>query len=80
MELIRYCRITLEPGESKEVSFNLLPEDLMVINMEGEKQWYPGYIHVFAGGALPTERSLELGAAQPATGSFILVPDSSERQ
>lgn len=55
-------RIHLLPGQSKEVSFEINPDMLSLVNEDGEKVLNKGNYKLFAGGSLPTQRSLDLGA------------------
>ncbi len=57
-------RIRLAPGESAVLTFELSPEDLMLIDEEGEKKLESGEFVISVGGSLPTQRSLDLGAAE----------------
>lgn len=58
-------RISLSPGESTEVEFEINSELLKLVNEEGEKQLEPGEFEIKIGGGVPTERSKELGASEP---------------
>ncbi|HEX2925399.1 MAG TPA: glycoside hydrolase family 3 C-terminal domain-containing protein [Ruminiclostridium sp.] len=59
-------KVDLKPGEQKEVSFELLPEDMMLVNYEGESILESGRFEVYAGGSQPDARSVSL------TGSTVL--------
>ncbi len=63
-------RISLEPGESQEVSFEITREMMEVIDMAGNGVIEPGAYTVTIGEASPSPRSRELGAAEPVEGSF----------
>ncbi len=56
-------RVSLKPGESKEVSFVVSPDMLNQINEKGEKELKKGGYQLSVGGSLPTKRSLALGAS-----------------
>ncbi|PWJ37927.1 glycoside hydrolase family 3 C-terminal domain-containing protein [Sediminitomix flava] len=58
-------RVRLNAGESKKVTFKLLAEELKMFNSEGEKEWRKGKYKLAISNALPSERSLELGASTP---------------
>ncbi|NOY38246.1 MAG: glycoside hydrolase family 3 protein [Chlorobi bacterium] len=62
-DLKGFRRVHLKPGERKSVSVTWNPHDLMNIDMQGNKVLVKGKYMVYAGGALPTERSLALGAS-----------------
>jgi beta-glucosidase len=59
-------RITLEPGESKEVSFQLSPKAFEMVKNDGSKTIESGDFKIHIGGSSPMKRSLELGAPQMA--------------
>ncbi|MCB0636423.1 MAG: glycoside hydrolase family 3 C-terminal domain-containing protein [Lewinella sp.] len=59
-----FQRITLAPGEVKTVTFTVTPEDLMLINEAGERVLEPGTFRISVGGSVPSDRSVQLGAAQ----------------
>lgn len=65
-------RISLKPGESKEVSFTIEPDMLELINEKGEAVLEKGEFTVSVGGSLPGERSRELGAAPVVQANFRL--------
>jgi len=72
-ELQGFSRIPLNPGESSILTFHLSPDDLKVINMEGEKVFLPGLLDIYVGGSLPTARSRELGSPVPVKATVQLV-------
>jgi len=53
LSLEGFEKITLLPGEQKEVVFELLPEQLSIINDQGEKIIEPGTFSIFVGGKQP---------------------------
>lgn len=57
-------KITLEPGESRKVSFTISPDMLVLINDNGDELIETGDYIIHLGGALPIERSSELGMPQ----------------
>ena len=59
-----FKRISLKPGESKTVSFNVTQDLLELVNVQGERVLESGDFTVFIGGTSPLQRSLELGAAE----------------
>ena len=65
-------RVSLKPGESKEVSFVVSPDMLNQINEKGEKELKKGGYQLSVGGSLPTKRSLALGAS-PALSKTLSV-------
>lgn len=62
LRLIRFKRISLKAGEEKTVTFTLDDRCFTLYSEDGKEQIIPGKYKLYAGGALPTERSLELGA------------------
>lgn len=59
-------KINLKPGEEKEVSFELTPRQLALINEDGRCILEPGLFKLYVGGSQPDERSRRL------TGSSVL--------
>jgi beta-glucosidase len=57
-----FQRVMLEPGESKEIKFEILPDMMQIFDDEGIGFIEPGEFKISIGGSLPTERSKELGA------------------
>ena len=56
-------RVTLEPGQTKAVTFTITPDMLALINEDGEPVLEKGNFTLFLSGSLPSDRSLQLGAA-----------------
>jgi beta-glucosidase len=65
-----FQRVSLWPGASKTISFAVTPDMLKLINEKGEKVLEKGEFKIFVGGSLPSQRSLELGAAQYLEGKI----------
>jgi len=61
-QLANMKRITLEPGESSEVSFQLTPKAFEIIKNDGSRVIESGDFKIFVGGSSPMKRSFELGA------------------
>ena len=61
-----FKRISLRPGESRTVTFELTPQLLQSINDYGRAVELTGDYHVYIGGSLPTKRSEELGMSKCA--------------
>ncbi|WP_152285416.1 glycoside hydrolase family 3 C-terminal domain-containing protein [Flavicella marina] len=66
-DLKAFDRITLSPKETKKVTFQLNKNTFKQINKEGVPTLRKGEYTIYAGGALPSKRSLDLGASTPAT-------------
>jgi len=65
-QLANMKRITLEPGESTEVSFLLTPKVFEMIKNDGSRTIESGDFKIFVGGSSPMKRSFELGAPKMA--------------
>jgi len=72
LRLVRFKRISLAAGEEQTVVFDLDDRCFTLFSDEGCEQLISGTYKVFAGGSLPTERSLALGAA-PTVSTEITV-------
>ncbi|WP_343330803.1 glycoside hydrolase family 3 C-terminal domain-containing protein [Polaribacter staleyi] len=60
-----FSRASLKKGEKKSVSFSINPEDLKVVNEEGERVWRKGNYKIVVGNASPGDLSVRLGASVP---------------
>ncbi len=60
-----FNRITLLPGQSEKVSFNITPDMMKLVNEDGKSVLDSGEIKISIAGSLPSKRSEELGAAKP---------------
>jgi beta-glucosidase len=65
-------RVKLQPGETATVEFEITPRMLDLVNKEGERVLEPGTFTISIGGSLPTDRSRELGAPAPVTGTLVV--------
>lgn len=63
LRLVRFKRISLAAGEEQTVVFDLNDRCFTLFSEDGSEQFIRGTYKVFAGGSLPTERSIALGAA-----------------
>jgi beta-glucosidase len=61
-QLTNMKRITLEPGESTEVSFQLTPKAFEMVKNDGSRVMESGEFKIYVGGSSPMKRSFELGA------------------
>ena len=59
-------RITLEPGESAEVSFQLKSKVFEMVKNDGTRVVESGEFKIYVGGSSPMKRSFELGAPKMA--------------
>jgi beta-glucosidase len=71
-QLFGVKRIDLEPGTSKEVEFEITPDMMELVNLEGERVMESGDFKVYIGGSSPGKRSVELGIPQLKEASFTL--------
>lgn len=62
-----FKRVRLQPGESKIVSFQVTPQMMAVINENGGSVIDKGKHEIYISGAVPTQRSEQLGAAKPVS-------------
>ena len=69
-QLANMKRITLEPGESTEVSFQLTPKAFEMVKNDGSRVIESGDFKIYVGGSSPMKRSFELGA--PKMAEFIV--------
>lgn len=67
-----YKRLKLLPGTSAKVNFTITPEMMQLVTEKGESKIEEGRFRVYVGGSLPGKRSIELGMARPAEGSFVV--------
>ena len=75
-----FQRVSLAPGDSIRVQFVLTPEQLSVVDAEGQRVEQVGKIRISIAGSLPTRRSEELGAAKAAEEVIELVDDKAHRR
>jgi len=64
--------LSLEPGQSQELSFDITPEMMSSVNDAGESVIEKGDILITIGGASPGKRSMELGSAEFVKGTFAI--------
>ena len=63
--LVGFRRLRLAPGETAEAAFSLDRQTFALFDEDGRRSVYGETYTVYVGGALPTERARELGAAEP---------------
>ncbi|MCP9199085.1 glycoside hydrolase family 3 C-terminal domain-containing protein [Gramella sp. GC03-9] len=71
-QLFGVKRVNLEAGASEEISFEITPEMMELVNDEGERILEKGSFKVYIGGSTPSERNIELGLNPVQEASFIL--------
>jgi beta-glucosidase len=60
-------RVYLAPGQTKTIQFEIRAADLQLYDDTGNAYLPEGPVKLYASGAVPTERSRQLGIAAPAT-------------
>ena len=68
-----FQRVTLEPGQTKAVTFELRPEDIALVNEQGQRIIEPGQFKITMGGCSPGNRGKELGASSAVEIQFEVV-------
>jgi beta-glucosidase len=71
--LAAFQRVSLQPGESRVISFEIGAEAMMLVNEQGELVSEPGKFKLTIGGCSPSQRGLHLGAPQPLEKIFTIV-------
>ena len=71
-QLFGVKRVNLEAGTSEEITFDLTPEMMELVNDQGERVLEKGSFKVFIGGSTPSERNMELGLNPVQEASFTL--------
>lgn len=67
-----FRRVTLAPGESREVKFKITPAMLAVINANGDAVREPGTFTVWIGDCSPDPRNQALGAPKPLSAQLTV--------
>ena len=60
-QLVAFQRVTLRAGESKEVTFSVLPERMQTVQADGSSRLLRGEYTVTVAAAAPSQRTSELG-------------------
>jgi beta-glucosidase len=68
-----FQRVSLAPGASAKLKFNLTPDQLSLVDASGKTVETPGKVRISVGGSLPTARSEALGASKPVQTEIELV-------
>ncbi|WP_100613317.1 glycoside hydrolase family 3 C-terminal domain-containing protein [Confluentibacter citreus] len=61
-QLINTKRVTLEPGTSQNLEFEVAPKDFEIVKEDGTRTIEAGEFKIYVGGSSPMKRSIELGA------------------
>lgn len=64
--------VSLEPGKSQEISFDITPEMMSSVDETGKNIIEKGDIQLTIGGSSPGKRSLDLGAVEFLKGTFLI--------
>jgi beta-glucosidase len=67
-----FKRVAVKAGQSATVKFTITPEMMQMVNDKGEFVLEKGKFTVYASGAVPTQRSIQLGASPWAQAEFTL--------
>lgn len=70
MSLKAFRRIQLKAGESQQITFEVSPKMLEMIDNDGVAKIENGDFKIFIGGAAPMKRSIDLGASLFVEGDF----------
>jgi beta-glucosidase len=71
--LVGFERVTLQPGESRTLSFTLTTEMMSFFDEDGKPKLEAGAFNLEVGGCSPGMRGLELGAPTPVTSEFHVI-------
>lgn len=62
-KLVGFRRVSLKPGETRRLDFALTPEQMSLVDEEGQWRLEPGEFRVSVGGCSPSQRAVALGGA-----------------
>ena len=65
-------RVSLKPGEATTVSFTIKPEDMMLVDNDGNSILEAGAFKIYVGAAAPLDRSRDLGTIKPLEATFTV--------
>ena len=68
--LIGFQRVSLQSGETRDVSFTFQPEQLQAIDDKGKRRYFPGTHTLHVGGVSPGKRGEELNGSVLKTVTF----------
>jgi|DewCreStandDraft_4_1066084.scaffolds.fasta_scaffold14986_2 beta-glucosidase len=69
-QLVGFQRINLKPGKKKTVKFKILPEQMMIYNEDGTREFEPGKFIISVGGCQP---GFACETTQVRKASFVMV-------
>jgi Glycosyl hydrolase family 3 C terminal domain. len=70
--LKNFRRITLAPGASQKISFNLTADLLSLVDRNGNTVFNPGKVKIIVGGCSPTKKGDSLGMSKAAETALTL--------
>jgi beta-glucosidase len=70
--LVDFQRVSLAAGESKEITFTIPAEKMMLVDNEGKSRLEPGNFRLEIGGCSPGGRGQVLGAPIPLSTVFTV--------
>ncbi len=70
--LIAFRRVELAPGESRELTFEITPDMLALVDEAGASRLEAGDFRLTIGGCSPGARGIALGAPEPVSATFTL--------
>ncbi len=70
-QLGAFQRVALAPGESREVTFQIAPEQLMTVGEDGESRLVKGEYTFTVAGAAPSARTRQLGVPMVEAKAFL---------
>ena len=73
-KLVGFQRVSLQPGESRTLSFALTPGIMALVDESGRERLEPGQFRVTIGGCSPGARGQALGAPLPLSAVFTVGP------
>jgi beta-glucosidase len=75
--LVGFQHVSLQPGESRTLSFTLLPAMMALVDENGQERLEPGAFRVTVGGCSPGPRGQALGAPAPLSAVFTVEPSEA---
>lgn len=73
--MLRFQRVSLHPGESNTITFELDPRAISVVDKDGVRKVLPGNYAVWVGGGQPSTSAAGSAANFKIVGSAITLPD-----
>lgn len=64
LQLAAFEKIWLQPSEIKDIQLIIKPEQLQIVDHDGQSVFWPGTVEILVACSLPTDRSRRLGAPE----------------